>query len=532
MNPNLIIHNAKIYTVDPTQPWAKAVACENGTVKAVGLDHEILPLAGSETEIINAEEKLVLPGFVDSHVHFLDYAIRRKQVSLFGVTDIAEVKRRLRQAVADFDTQSGLWVQGWGWDELLWEEPPTAALLDELAPDVPVVLARMDMHTWWVNSAVLKLAGITHETPDPPDARIERDGSGQPTGILREWNALDMVRSHIPQPTADVLRPWLVAAIAEVHRLGLTGIHDQRVEGEGRESFKLWQSLRRQGELKLRVHMNIVADFLPEAMALGLQPGFGDDYLWVGHVKSFADGTLGSQTAWMLRPFEGSNNTGIVVTTPERLTTLAARAAEAGFSLSVHAIGDRAVREVAAVMSEFPPQSAAGQLPHRIEHVQTIHPDDLGELARHNIYAAVQPVHLQSDWRTVDKIWGQRGRYTYAFRSLLEQGTAVAFGSDAPVAPIDPLLGIQAALTRQDTEQLPQGGWYPEETIKLEDAIAAYTIVPARLSGKAHQQGSISPGKWADMIVLDRNLFEINPRTIPETQIRLTVFDGQVAGRW
>jgi predicted amidohydrolase YtcJ len=405
--------------------------------------------------------------------------------------------------------------------------------VDELSPNIPVVLARMDMHTWWVNSVVLKLAGISQETPDPPDAVIERDSSGRPTGILREWNAIELVRKHIPQPTSDTLYPWLTDAIAEVHRLGITGIHDQRVEGEGREAFRLWQALRRRDDLKLRVHMNVVADFLPEVITLGLQPGFGDDYLWIGHIKSFVDGTLGSKTAWMLRPFEGSSdNTGIVVTSPETLTKLAGQAAQAGFSLSVHAIGDRAVREVVAVMSEFPPNTVAGQLPHRIEHVQTVHPDDLGELARHNIYAAVQPVHLQSDWQAADKNWGQRGRYTYAFNSLLSNGTALAFGSDAPVAPINPLLGLQAALTRQDREQLPQTGWYPEEKVKLEDAIAAYTIVPARLSGKADRQGSIRAGKWADMILLNRNLFEVEPFTIPETKITLTIFEGQVVGRW
>jgi predicted amidohydrolase YtcJ len=279
--------------------------------------------------------------------------------------------------------------------------------------------------------------------------------------------------------------------------------------------------------------MNIAADFLPEIATLGLQPGFGDDQLWLGHVKAFADGTLGSQTAWMLQPFEGSaDNTGIPVTTAEALTELALQASRAGFSLSVHAIGDRAVREVAAVMSEFPVDATTGQLPHRIEHVQVIDPNDLSHLAQHNIYAAVQPVHIHLDWRTANRVWGRRGRYTYAFRSLLNHGTVLAFGSDAPVAPLNPMLGIQAALTRQDPELLPEGGWYPEERISLEEALYAYTMGPAKLSGRASQQGSLSPGKWADMIILEQNLFDIDPNLIADVRVAVTIIAGKVAGRW
>ncbi len=527
MKPNLIIHNAKIYTVDPTQPWAEAVACTGGNIAAVGAAADILPLAGPQTTVINAAGRLVLPGLIDSHVHFLQYAIRRHQVSLFGLTDISQVLARVRQALQNHP--AGLWLQGWGWDEYRWDAAPTAALLDEIAPDVPVALARMDMHTWWVNSAALKLAGITRHTPDPPEARIERDADGNPTGLLREWNAITLVERHIAQPTDAILHQWLVEAIGSVHRLGLTAIHDQRVEREGQQSLRLLQALRRQEQLKLRVHANIAGDFLPEAATLGLQPGFGDDRLWLGHVKAFADGTMGSQTAWMLAPFEGSaDNDGIQVTPMPELSDLAAQAAQAGFSLSVHAIGDRAVREVAAVLSEFPPNAEAGQLPHRIEHVQVINPNDLATLARHNIYAAMQPVHLHTDWRTADRVWGQRARYAYAFGSLLAQGTPLALGSDAPVAPINPMLSIHAALTRQDEQNLPAAGWYPAERIGLPEIIHGFTLAPARLAGKAARQGSITAGKWADLVMLERNLFEIDPAEIKDVTVAATVFNGEL----
>jgi hypothetical protein len=527
MKAQLILHNAKVYTVDPNQPWAEAVACAEGRIVAVGRNEAIQRLAGPETQTIDAKGRLLLPGLTDAHVHFLQYAIRRRQVSLFGVRDFEEARRRIRQVVEQ--AQPGQWVQGWGWDEYPWDAQPTASLLDELAPHTPAALARVDMHTWWVNSAALKLAGITRHTPDPPESRIERDANGEPTGLLREWNAIRLVQEKIPRPTADLLYTWLREAIAEAHQLGLTGIHDQRVEREGRQSFHLFQTLQRQHKLKLRVHMNISADFITEAARLGLQPGFGNDHLWLGHVKAFADGTMGSQTALMLEPFEGSaDNRGLAVTPAGELWELAVQADNAGFSLSIHAIGDRAIREVADVMSEFHPDPAAGRLPHRIEHVQLLHPDDLPRLSRHNIVASMQPIHLILDWETANKVWGRRARYAYAFRSLLDCGTLLAFGSDAPVAPLNPITGIYAAVTRQNEQGQPQGGWFPEERISVAEAIRAYTLGPAQLAGKTHRQGSITPGKWADMILLSRNLFEIDPSEILDTQVEMTIFDGEV----
>ena len=527
MNAQLIIHNAKVYTVDPTQPWAEAIACAGGRIVTVGCNEDIQLLAGPGSQIIDAGGRLLLPGLTDAHVHFLQYAIRRRQVSLFGVRDFEEVRRRIRRAVEQ--ANPGQWVQGWGWDEYPWDVQPTASILDEMAPNTPVALARVDMHTWWVNSAALKQGGITRHTPDPPESRIERDANGDPTGLLREWNAIRPVQEKIPRPTTDLLYAWLREAIAEAHQLGLTGIHDQRVEREGRQSFRLFQALQRHNELKLRVHMNLSSDFVAEAATLGLQPGFGSDHLWIGHVKAFADGTMGSQTALMLEPFEDSaDNRGLAVTPADELWELAVQADKAGFSLSIHAIGDRAIREVADVISEFHPDTTAGRLLHRIEHVQLLHPDDLPRLSRHNIAASMQPIHVILDWETANKVWGRRARYAYAFRSLLDCGTLLAFGSDAPVAPLNPLTGIYAAVTRQNEQGQPHGGWFPEERISVADAIQAYAMGPAHVAGKAHVQGSITPGKWADMILLSRNLFEIDPSEILDTQVELTIFDGEV----
>ena len=527
---DLLLTNARVYTVDPAQPWAEAVACRDGRIVAVGRAADLETLAGPATRRIDCGGRLVLPGLTDAHVHTLAYAIRRRQVSLFGLTDLAAVRQRLAAAVAA--AAPGEWVLGWGWDSNRWDEQPTAALLDAIAPAHPVALARMDMHTWWVNSRTLAIAGVTAETPDPPDSAIGRDAAGRPNGLFSEWNAIALIERHAPQPDTAALANWLAETVAEANRLGLTGVHDQRVEREGAESLRLFQALRREGRLTLRVHANVAADYLAEAAALGVQSGFGDDTLWLGHVKAFADGAMGSRTAAMLAPYEGEpDNSGIVVTSSDKLWSIIVAAGQAGFPMSVHAIGDRAVREVLDVMGEWAAaREAAARLPmpQRIEHVQLIHPDDLGRLAEHGIVASAQPVHLQSDWRTADRVWGARARTTYAFRALLDRGTALAFGSDAPVAPLNPLLGIHAAVTRQDEAGQPAGGWYPAERLSVAEAIAGYTLGPARLSGKADRLGSITPGKYADLVVLSHDLFAIEPAAIPEASVWLTVFDGRV----
>jgi len=532
MKADLILHNGRVYTVDPVQPWAEAVACRDGRIVAVGSNDDVLELVGPQTERLDVGRRLVLPGLTDAHIHFLQLAIRRNQASLFGVADFNEVRRRITAAVAQ--AEPGQWILGWGWDENLWGVQPVAAHLDDVAPVNPVALARMDMHTWWVNSMALQWANVHRYTPDPAESRIERDEEGNPTGILREWNAIELVEKHIPQPDTATLEKWLRAAIAEVHRSGITGIHDQRVEREGQQSFRLMHSLWRRGELKLRTHVNIAADYLAEAAVLGLQPGFGDERLWLGHVKAFADGTMGSRTAWMLEPFEGEpDNVGLAVTPVDELWQLAMRAAEAGFPISVHAIGDRAVREVLDVFIEHQATESAARLtlPHRIEHVQLIHRHDLSRAGAQGIMASVQPVHLLTDWPTADLVWGERARYAYAFRSLLNHGARLAFGSDAPVAPFNPMLGIYAAVTRQDERGQPEAGWYPQERLTVAETIHGYTMGPAVLAGKQQHQGSITPGKWADLVVLSRNLFEIPPAEIAGVDVDLTVFAGEVVYR-
>ena len=459
----------------------------------------------------------------------MDVAERNQQVSLFGVDDFDEVIRLVETAVAQ--KQPGEWLLGWGWNEAEWDTLPLAAHLNAIAPHNPVALARMDMHTLWINQPALDIAGITADTLNPPESLIERDANGQPTGILREWNALQLVVPYIPKPSMADKAAWLRETIATAHSLGLTGIHDQRVEKEGRESFRLWQALNQRGELTLRVHMNIAADFLPEVTTIGLPAGFGDDHLWIGHIKTFDDGTMGSRTASMLTGFEGEpDNLGVIVTPADELWRIATDAADAGFATSVHAIGDRAVREVLDVLIERESADTGKNLPmpHRIEHVQLIHPDDLARVGNKRIMGAVQPVHILSDWKTADLVWGDRAQTAYAFRSLLNNGMKLALGSDAPVAPMNPFLGMYAALCRQDEAGQPANGWYPAERLTLAEVIYGYTMAPAILSGKEAVQGSISPGKWADMVLLADDLFEMDAEDVKETAVVMTIVGGKV----
>ncbi len=526
--PDLIIHNAKVYTQDVVRPWAEAVAVHNGRFLAVGSNARIREMANEQTTILNAEGRLLLPGFIDAHIHFMQVAIRAHQLNLFGVDSLGQVLDMVAEAAAS--AEPGEWILGWGWDDNLWDDAPSAALLDSVVDQHPVALSRMDMHSIWVNSAALETAGVDRETPDPRDSLIDRDERGNPTGILREWNAIALITSVIPRPDLDTLQIWLQESIGTAHSMGLTGIHDQRIEKEGRRSFHLWQGLQQENALALRVHMNLASDFLSQISTIGLQPGFGNERLWLGHIKAFADGSLGSQTAWMLEPFEGQpENLGVAVTSPDEMAELAERATRAGFALSVHAIGDRAVREVIDVMAEWPaPESG---LPHRIEHVQLLHPDDLGRLAQHGIAASMQPIHLNSDWAPANKLWGERARLMYAFRSLLDEGTLLAFGSDAPVAPFNPLWGIASAVARQDAKGQPAGGWYPEQRISVAEAVRAYTLAPAKLSGKAQMQGRIATGYWADCVLLSEDIFEVSAEVIRETQVDVTVFAGEVVYR-
>jgi predicted amidohydrolase YtcJ len=532
--PDFILYNGRLTTQDPNFPHATSLALRRGCILAVGDDAEVRALARPHTQQIDLGHRRVLPGLTDAHFHFYGWALDRRGLPLADTTSLAEVRERVRGAVRG--AAPGQWILGQGWNQNTWPNPqlPSRADLDDLAPDNPVILWRTDLHLAWVNSQALQAAGITADTPDPEMGIIGRDESGQPNGILREL-AINLVRQVIPPPMADETDEAMRQATAVLHRLGLTGVHDMRIMGgeDGLPAFQAWQRLRAEGALKLRVWMMLPGERLSEAIALGLRTGFGDDTFRVGGIKLFADGATGPRTAWMLEPFEDAG-IGMPLTPMEQISELVSRAHQSGISTTVHAIGDRAVRELLDVFTEVLPRQKGDTrplAPHRIEHVQHSHPTDLKRLAPLGLVASVQPIHATDDMTMTDQACGGRARWAYAFRDLLDAGTVLALGSDCPVASPNPFWGIHAAVTRQHRDGVPAGGWYPAQRLTLAEAVWGYTLGPAYASGQVAHQGSLTPGKLADLIVLDRDIFAIPPEEIPDTRIWLTVFDGQIVYR-
>jgi len=530
--PDLILHHARIYTQWPHHPWAEAIAIQKGRIIAVGDNDTILALARSHTRHLHGQGRLVLPAFTDAHIHLFDLARRRGQVALYDATSLENMLARVR------DHSHGLppdaWVLGFGWNESTWPERrfPTRHDLDAVTEGRPAVLWRTDLHAAVANSEALRRAGIDAHTPDPPSGVIDRDATGQPTGVLREL-AINLVRQAIPPMTEAQAAANLQAVARDLHALGIVAAHDQRMKDhaeEGPEALRLYQRLAARGDLPLRVSCNLEAAHLNEIIELGLQSGFGDEWVRFGHVKLFADGSLGARTAWMLEPYENEPaNTGMFLTPPEEIAAIIQKAHRHGVAISIHAIGDRANRTVLDIFEEalVGGSNAPPLIPHRIEHVQTIQPEDQPRLAQMQITASVQPIHCTDDIPNTDRLWGARGRNTYPLRNLLNLGVRLAFGSDAPVASPNPWWGIHAAVTRERRDGTPPGGWYPEQRLTVAEAVRAYTLGPAQAIGQAHQQGRLAPGYLADLILLDQDIFTIPPDDLPHTRVLLTLLGGE-----
>ncbi|MCZ7574010.1 MAG: amidohydrolase [Ardenticatenaceae bacterium] len=532
MHPTLLIHNASILA-DPTHPdaaRAQAIAIFRDRVAALGDDLTLLALAGPDTEMVNAGGRLVLPGFVDSHIHLYDAAMRRHEVELAGTHTLDEALARV--AAHRESTPPGAWIVGGGWDHHAWGQTamPTRHALDQIVPDHPVALNRMDGHTFWLNSRALERCALGPGTQPPEGGAIDREPDGYPSGIVRE-HAMQLVYDRIGLPGEELLAERLTELVGALHRLGLTGAHDQRVRAEGPLMWRVLQRLRREGRLTLRTTTNIVPLQLPHLVAAGLQSGFGDDWLRLGWLKLFADGTLGSRTALMLEPFEGEpDNLGMGLHSTEEIYAWAHQAAAAGIATTIHAIGDRANRQVLNLFAELR-ERYGHALRHKIEHVQLIHPTDLRRLADLDVAASMQIIHLADDWQPAECFWGARARYAYALRSLLASGATLALGSDAPVASPNPMWGLFTALTRQDLHGRPPAGWYPHERLTIHQAIAAYTVGPARVAGNDDRLGRLLPGFLADLIILDRDVTAVEPAAIKDTECCLTVVGGRAVYR-
>jgi predicted amidohydrolase YtcJ len=522
----IVLYNGKIYTQDPQKPLAAAILVDKGRILATGNDADLLTEMKSGDQKIDLQGKTVLPGLIDSHIHFEHTAISMQNVMCETPT-LEECLKNVGERAKH--TEAGKWINGWGWNHNVWKNGyGTAKELDSVAPKNPVFLLAKSGHAGWANSLALQLAGVNANTPDPEGGKIQRDELGNPTGILLE-TASDLVHHIIPRHTLSELVEAIKAAQQTLWQMGITGLHDF----DSTLCFQALQVLEQQNLLRLRVVKGIAVEKMPEAIEMGLRTNFGSEFIRMGSLKLFSDGALGPQTASMLDPYENTNSDyGILLMDSEQLFELGRNASSHGLSMAVHAIGDKANREMLDGYEELRKYETENNLPHlknRIEHVQLLHKDDLARLAKLNIVASMQPIHATSDLYISDRYWGKRARYAYAFKSLWDLGTTLTFGSDCPVETANPFVGLHAAVTRRRATGEPgPDGWYSEERLSLRDAIKGYTLNPADTANLANKQGKLATGFYADLIVLDRDLF-----TIPEQEIlNVKPVATMVAGEW
>ncbi len=525
MQADVVLFNGDIHTMDAEKPRVEAIAIAGNRVLTVGSDDEMRALLAPEGRAVDLLGRTVVPGFTDSHLHFMSYGLSLKQIDLAEVPTLEESLARVSARAET--TPAGRWLTGRGWDHSLWAggDLPTRQDLDGVTTEHPVWLRRKCGHAGWANSRALELAGITAETPDPPGGAIDHDTvTGQPTGILKE-NAMDLMFRLFEEPSIEEAADAIKTAMTNAHKHGLVGVHTM----EGASALRGFQQLRDAGKLKIRVLIQTPEANLDAAIQMGLRSGFGDEWLRFGAVKIFADGALGPHTAFMLAPYDDDpGNCGIPVSTAEHLKEVIGKASRAGIATFTHAIGDRSNREVLDAIEATRRAGEGLHLRHSIEHVQILHPNDVPRLAELDVIASMQPIHCTQDMLVADAIWGPRCAGAYAWRSLLDSGATLAFGSDAPVEDLDVMKGLHAAVTRRRADGYPGlDGWYPEQRLTVDEAVYAYTAGAAYAAGMEDIKGTLSPDKLADLVVLSQDIFAIDSMAILDTQVVATMVDGE-----
>src|SRR6266699_3932325 len=531
----ILFLNGNIYTMDAARPRAQAMAIDgiSGHIIAVGDNDEVRRVGGLHSELVDLRGKTVLPGFIDAHIHLLSYAYRAHHIDAGACASEDEVAALVSQRAKQ--TPVGQWILGGQWDKNTWpgQRFPSRASLDAAASTHPVALWSKDGHLLWVNSLALQRADITANTSDPAHGAILRDGTGEPTGLLKEEEATSLVYRVIEEPDPALTRSLVQRALTELQRSGITTIHDI----EGQNALRLFQQLRDEQELGVRVQMILPRHILPELRAVGLRAGFGDDLLSFGGIKIFADGTLGSQTAAMLESFEGNpGNFGILALSEQELNETVSAAAGMGISIAIHAIGDRAARvaldgieQTQRLLAEQTAGAAAApRLRYRLEHVQLIAPGDLERVRRLGVVASVQPFHAVADRDIAERYWGKRHRYAYAYRTMQQMGIPLALGSDAPVETFDPLRILYAATRRNDAATTQRPPWLPDQALAITDALWSYTLGAAYAGAEEHNKGSLTVGKLGDAVVLREDILSVPQENMAGNGVQATILGGKV----
>lgn len=525
--PDLIVTNARIYTVDPNRPVVDAMAVAGGRVLATGPAALVTALRSPSTRVIDLDGRTVIPGMIDSHVHLMGLGQSLRNVDLRGTTSYDEVIARVSARARE--VPPGTWILGRAWDQNDWEDTrfPTHDKLSAAVPGHPVYLVRVDGHAALANEAAIRAAGVTAATSDPDGGRIERSAGGAPAGVFID-RAMGLVARAIPPAPRSELREAAIAAAAELNRWGLTSVHDA---GVPRQNVEVLEEVAREGRFTVRDYVMIASDdsTLDHYFRRGPQRALHDGRLWIAAIKISADGALGSRGAALLEPYSDEpGNRGLALVPPGRVKKVALDALRNGFQLNVHAIGDRANR---TVLDEF--EAALMETPRvdhrfRVEHAQIIHPDDIPRFARLGVIPSMQASHQTSDmYWAGNRIGPTRLLGAYAWRSLLNTGVVIPNGSDLPVEKTDPLISFHASVSRQDDANWPAGGWYPEQRMTREEALKSMTIWAAWAAFMENDVGSLEAGKYADFVVLDQDIMQVPPELILRTKVLATYLGGR-----
>ena len=529
LTADLIIVNASVRTLDRNQPTAEAVAILGHRIAALGSNEEIRKLAGANTRVIDAQGQPVLPGFNDAHVHFMSGGFQLSSVDLRDANTPQEFAERIRDFAVKLP--AGRWVTGGDWDHERWPDTklPTRELIDKFTPNTPVFVNRLDGHMALANSLALKLAGVTAATKDPDGGVIVRDAkTGEPTGVLKDA-AQSFVWKVIPPASFEEKLAAARAATNHAASLGVTSVQDMSASVD----VGVYQTLLERGELKTRIYAVWPLPSWDRLARTGVRAHFGSAMLRTGGLKGFADGSLGSTTALFFDAYlDASNTSGIPSDEmfPEGAMLERVRGADkAGLQILIHAIGDRANDQILSIYEQVEKENGNRDRRFRIEHAQHIRAQDIPRFARNKVTASMQPYHAIDDGRWAEKRIGpERAKTTYAFRSLLDSGATLAFGTDWTVAPLNPMLSIYAAVTRRTLDGKNPNGWVSGQKISVEETVRAYTVGSAYAEFQEKEKGTLAPGNLADLVILSQDIFKIDPKEIEKVKVVLTVMDGRV----